>query len=67
MGSLVAVVVDEIVLQNIKEQALASYKRTISLWLRYADTTFTALHNDEIEDFHEHLNGQIPTFSLPRR
>ena len=24
----------------------------------YVDNTFTAVHKDEIDDFHEHLNGQ---------
>ena len=58
MGSPVSVVVAEIVVQNTEEQALASYKGTILLWLRYVDDTFTALHKDEIDDFHEHLNRQ---------
>ena len=58
MGSPVSVVVAEIVMQNIEEQALASYKRTIPLWLRYVDDTYTTLHKDEIDDFHEHLNRQ---------
>ena len=58
MGSPVSVVVAEIVMQNIEEQALASYKRIIPLWLRYVDDTFTTLHKDEIDDFHEHLNRQ---------
>ena len=58
MGSPVSVVVAEIVMQNIEERALANYKRTLSLWLRYVDDTFTAVHKDEIDDFHEHLKGQ---------
>ena len=41
-------------MQNIEEQALATYKRTLPLWLRYV----TAVHKDEIDDFHEHLNRQ---------
>ena len=58
MGSPVSVVVAEIVMQNIEELALATYKRTLPLWLRYVDDTFTAVHKDEIDDFHEHLSGQ---------
>ena len=58
MGSPVSVVVAEIVTQNIEERALATYKRTLPLWLRYVDDTFTAVHKDEIDDFHEHINGQ---------
>ena len=43
-------------MQNIEEQALATYTRTRPLLLRYADDTLTAVHKDEIDDFHEHLN-----------
>ena len=45
MSSLVSVVVAEIVMQNIEEQAQATYTRTVPLWLRYVDDTFTAVHN----------------------
>ena len=56
MGA-VSVVVAEIVLQNIEERALATYKRMLPLWLRYVDDTFTAVHKEEIDDFHDfHLN-----------
>ncbi|CAH3016315.1 unnamed protein product [Porites evermanni] len=58
MGSPVSVVVAEIVTQNIEEQALTTYTRTVPLWLRYVDDTFTAVHRDRIDDFHEHLNRQ---------
>ena len=46
------------VMQNIEEWALATYKRTLPLWLCYINNTFTAVHKDEIDDFHKHLNGQ---------
>ena len=55
MGSPVSVVVAEIVMQNIEEQALATYMRTVPLWLHYVDDTFTAVQKDGIDDFHEHL------------
>ena len=58
MGSPVSVVVVEIVMQNKEERALATYKQTLPLWLHYVDDTFTAVHKDEINDFHEHLNEQ---------
>ena len=58
MGSPISVVVAEIVMQNIEEQALPTYTRTIPLWLRYVDDTFTAVHKEGIDDFHEHLNRQ---------
>ena len=58
MGSPVSVVVAEIVVQNIEEQALATYTRTIALWLRYVEDALTAVHKDGIDDFHEHLNRQ---------
>ena len=48
--------VDGIILALIL--ALATYMWTITLWLRYVDDTFTAVHKDGINDFHEHLNRQ---------
>ena len=54
------VVVAEIVMQNIEpeEQALATYRETLPLWLRYVDDTITAVHESKIDEFHEHLNEQ---------
>lgn len=44
IGSPVSVVLAEIVMENIEEQAPATYSETISLWLRYVDDTITAVH-----------------------
>ena len=49
-------VVAEIVMQNIEQQALATYKETLPHWLRYVDDTFKAVHKDEIDFLHQHLN-----------
>ena len=65
-GSPVSVVVAEIVMQNIEEQALATYKQTVPLWLRYVDDTFTAVHKDEIDIFHGHLNRQNADIQFTR-
>ena len=52
MDCPVSVVVVETVMQNIEEEALATYTRTLPLRLRYVDDTFTAVHKDGIDDFH---------------
>ena len=66
MGSPVSVVVAEIVMQNIEEHVLATCRQTILLWLRYVDDTFTAVHKDEIDDFHKHLNEQHADIQFTR-
>ena len=58
MGSPVFLVVAEIVMQNIEEQALATYSETLPLWLGYVDNTITAVHKNNIDEFNEHLNEQ---------
>ena len=58
MGSPVSFVVAEIVMQNIEEQALATYSETLPLWLRYVDDTITAVHKNKIDEFHKHLDKQ---------
>ena len=50
--------VEEIVMQNVEEQALATFMQTGPLWLRYVDDSFTTVRKDRIDDFHEHLNRQ---------
>ena len=40
--------------KNIEEQALATYSETLPLWLRYVDDTITAVHENKIDEFHEH-------------
>ena len=36
------------------------------LWLRYVDDTFTAVHKDEIDTLHEHLNRQNADIQFTR-
>ena len=58
IGSPFSVVVAEIVMQHVEERALATCRQMIPLWLRYVYDTFTAIHKDEIDVFHDHLNKQ---------
>ena len=65
IGSAVSVIVAEIVMQAIEERAIATYKQT-PIWLRYIDDTFTIVHQDEINTFHEHLNEQNPDIQFTK-
>ena len=67
MGFLASVVVTDIVMQNIEEQALITYSETLPIWLHYFDDTITAVHKYKIDEFHENLNKQNTTSSLPTR
>ena len=44
--------------KSIEEQALVTYTPTIPFWLRYVEVTVTAVHKDEVNDFHDHFNRQ---------
>ena len=58
MGSPVSVIVAEIVMQNIEQTALTTYKQQLPFWFRYVDDTITALPTDDIQTLHDHLNKQ---------
>ena len=45
-------------MQHAEERALATCRQTIPRWLCYVDDPFTAVHKDEIYDFHDDLNEQ---------
>ena len=66
MGSPASVVVAEIVMQNIKEQALATCSETLPLWLRYVKGKITAVHKNKINEFHEHLHKQSTSIQFTK-
>ena len=53
MPPLFRCVVAETDMQNIKEQALATYSETLPLWPLYVDDTVNAIHKIKINEFHE--------------
>ena len=46
-------------MQNIEEQALATYTRTIPLWLRYVNDTFTAGTKTKSTIFRQNVDIQF--------
>jgi len=67
MGSPVSVVVAEIMNQHVEERALSTCRQTIPLWLRHVEDTFTAVHKNEIDDFHDRLNEQNADFQFTKK
>ena len=69
MGSPVSVVTlsrAEIVMQNVEEQALATYSETLPIWLSYLDDTITVAHKNKIDEFHEHMDKQNTSIQFTR-
>ena len=56
MGSPVSVAVGKIAVQNIEEQALATYQTRLPFFSRYVDNTLTAGRKGQTEEVHKHLN-----------
>jgi len=57
-GRLSLLLSQKFVMQHVEESALATCRQTIPLWLPYVDDAVTAVHQNEIDDFHDHLNEQ---------
>lgn len=64
MGSPVSVVVSEIVMQRIEEQALSTYPNPPPFWFRYVDDTLTSVEKGQKKDFLDHLNKQNPSIQF---
>jgi len=66
MGSPISVVA-EILMHHVEEGVLATCQQTTPLWLRYVDDTFIAVHKNELDAFHDHLNEKKATSILPKK
>ena len=51
-------------MEDVEQKALSSYPSPPSFWKRYVDDTLTALPQDQVQCFHEHLNSIEPTIQF---
>ena len=58
MGSPVSVVVGDVAVQNIEEQALATYQTGLPFLSLYVDITLMAVRKGQTEEVHKQLNKQ---------
>ena len=67
MGSPVSVTVANLVMEDVEQRALSTFRGRCPLfWKRYVDDTCTAIHPEEIEDFHSHLNSIEPSIQFTK-
>ena len=57
MGSLVLVVVANLVMEDIEQKALSTFYSPPCFWKQYVDDTCTILPGDLVDSFHSHLNS----------
>ena len=58
MGSPVSA---NIVMEDIEQRALSTFRTPLRFWKRYVDDTCTAIQSCIIEEFHQHLNSIEPS------
>ena len=57
MGSPVSVTAANLVMADVEKRALSTYPLPLPIWNRYVDDTLTALPQDKVQHFHQHLNS----------
>ena len=60
MGSLVSVTVANLVMEDVEERALSTCPHPHPFWKWYMDDTITALPEDQVDRFLDHLNTVEP-------
>ncbi|XP_078482534.1 uncharacterized protein LOC144743198 isoform X2 [Ciona intestinalis] len=57
MGSPISVVIANVVMETIEEEALATFMHPPRYWKRYVDDTFGIIAAEQFHPFLDHLNG----------
>ena len=64
MGSPVSVTITNLVMEDIEQRALSTFRTPLQFWKRYVDDTCTAIQPCIIEEFHQHLNSIEPSIQF---
>ena len=57
MGSPMSVTVANLVMEDVEQQALATFPNSLRFWKRHVGDTLTALQSSQVESFHHHLHS----------
>ena len=64
MGSPVSVTIANLVMEDIEQRALTTFRTPLQFWKRYVDDTYTTIQSCIIEEFHQHLNSIEPSIQF---
>ena len=57
MGSPVSVIIANLVMGNVEEEAMSTFLNLPKFWRRYVDDTFVIIKKTEVDEFHNHINN----------
>ena len=57
MGSPVSVIIANLVMENVEEEAMSTFLNPPKFWKRYVDDTFVIIKKTEVDEFHKHINN----------
>ena len=57
MGSPVSVIIANLVMENVEEEAMSTFLNPPKFWRRYVDDTFVIIKKTEVDEFHNHINN----------
>ena len=64
MGSLVSVMVADLIMEDVEQRAVSTYPDPPPFWNRYVDDTCMAHPPDQVQAFHTHLNSVEPSIQF---
>ena len=56
MGSSLSPVIANMVMEDLKQQALSTFHNFPSIWVRYVDDVYAIVKTENVDAFHKHLN-----------
>ena len=63
MGSLVSVVVGNLVMEDVETRVIETFAHPPRLWLRYVDDTFVIIEEKFLDIFFDHINNLEPSIN----
>ena len=64
MGSLISVVIANLVMEYVEQKAISSFSSSPKLWKRFVDDTFVIMQTNKVNRFFDHLNNVDPNINF---